>query len=154
MTDKTPRRLFLQGAYLTSLETRAGGCGSRSTCEGVLPRSGPARRAPAGNGRYKEAPMLAARVAAGKLPPVEQRLPKNPIVRHVPQIGRYGGSLYDHTESPGGRLVANARYPLHPAPISLDTPSRPFRRRSFNVMLRPRAAPILGTLSDLRRFAL
>jgi peptide/nickel transport system substrate-binding protein len=48
--------------------------------------------------------MLAARVAAGKLPPVKQRLPKNPIVRHVPQIGRYGGSPYDHTESPGGRF--------------------------------------------------
>jgi peptide/nickel transport system substrate-binding protein len=48
--------------------------------------------------------MLAARVAAGELPPVEQRLPKNPVVRQVRRIGRYGGTLYDHTESPGGRF--------------------------------------------------
>jgi ABC-type transport system substrate-binding protein len=57
---------------------------------------------------YKEAPMLAERVAAGKLPPVEQRLPKNPFVRHVPQIGKYGGTLYDQTGTPGGRFHFDA----------------------------------------------
>lgn len=31
-------------------------------------------------GKYKEAPMLARLVAAGKLPPVDQRLPDNPVV--------------------------------------------------------------------------
>ncbi len=53
---------------------------------------------------YKESPMLAALVKAGKLPPVEQRLPKNPLVVDgdilaqkgtvkdwVP--GKYGGSM-------------------------------------------------------------
>ena len=48
--------------------------------------------------------MLARRVAAGKLPPVEQRLPKVPVVRNVQQIGKYGGTLYDQAEEPGGRF--------------------------------------------------
>ena len=46
-------------------------------------------------GEYHEAPMLAELVKAGKLPPVEQRLPKHPYV--VPhkwvQQGKYGGRL-------------------------------------------------------------
>ncbi len=55
--------------------------------------------------KYNEAPSLAARVAAGELPPVEERLPANPIVA-VPwnEIGAYGGVIrwdeftvgYDH----------------------------------------------------------
>src|SRR5690606_31706498 len=43
---------------------------------------------------YKEAPMLAAKVAAGELPPVEERLPKNPLVLEpIEGIGKYGGTL-------------------------------------------------------------
>lgn len=42
---------------------------------------------------YKEAPMLAEQVKAGKLPAVENRLPKNPRVIQVwEQIGQYGGN--------------------------------------------------------------
>ena len=33
-----------------------------------------------GESKYKEAPMLAEMVKAGKLPPVEQRLPEEPLV--------------------------------------------------------------------------
>ena len=42
---------------------------------------------------FSEAPMLAARVAAGELPPVHERLPANPLVV-VPyeRIGQYGGA--------------------------------------------------------------
>jgi peptide/nickel transport system substrate-binding protein len=41
----------------------------------------------------KEAPQLAALVREGKLPPVEQRLPKNPpVVAPVERIGKYGGA--------------------------------------------------------------
>ncbi len=40
---------------------------------------------------YKEAPMLADLVKAGKLPPVAQRLPDNPLVVSAPEIGQYGG---------------------------------------------------------------
>lgn len=43
--------------------------------------------------KYNEAPMLAEMVAAGKLPPVEERLPKEPLVIDVvEQIGQYGGT--------------------------------------------------------------
>lgn len=42
---------------------------------------------------YQEAPILAARVQNGELPPVEQRLPDNPVVvEPVSSIGQYGGT--------------------------------------------------------------
>ncbi len=41
--------------------------------------------------KYKEAPMLASLVKAGKLPPVEQRLPEHPLVVPADEIGQYGG---------------------------------------------------------------
>ena len=40
---------------------------------------------------YEEAPELAAKVAAGDLPPVDERLPKNPLVVEGWEIGQYGG---------------------------------------------------------------
>lgn len=41
---------------------------------------------------YKEAPMLRVKVAAGELPPVKERLPKEPLViEPVEEIGQYGG---------------------------------------------------------------
>jgi hypothetical protein len=49
--------------------------------------------------------MLAKLVAAGKLPPVDKRLPKNPFVRYVQQVGNYGGELYDQAPSPGGLFL-------------------------------------------------
>ena len=50
-------------------------------------------RASAQEGRqYNEAPMLAERVAAGELPPVEERLPENPrVVEPIDSVGVYGG---------------------------------------------------------------
>ena len=45
-------------------------------------------------GKYREAPMLAELVKAGKLPPIEERLPKEPaVVRPLGEIGKYGGTL-------------------------------------------------------------
>lgn len=42
--------------------------------------------------RYKEAPLLAEQVRAGKLPPVDSRLPENPLlVPVVERVGDYGG---------------------------------------------------------------
>ena len=42
--------------------------------------------------KYKEAPTLAEQVKAGKLPPVEQRLPDDPlVVPVVERTGQYGG---------------------------------------------------------------
>jgi peptide/nickel transport system substrate-binding protein len=44
------------------------------------------------SGKYKEAPSLAEQVKAGKLAPVEQRLPQNPlVVPVVDKTGEYGG---------------------------------------------------------------
>ncbi|MCD4823746.1 MAG: ABC transporter substrate-binding protein [Phycisphaerae bacterium] len=43
--------------------------------------------------KYNEAPMLAKLVKAGKLPPVEKRLPSEPVVvKPVKSIGKYGGT--------------------------------------------------------------
>ncbi len=47
------------------------------------------------SGRFSEAPMLAARVAAGELPPVQERIPIDPVVQEMlaDGVGRYGGAL-------------------------------------------------------------
>ena len=43
---------------------------------------------------FNEAPLLAAMVAAGELPPVQERLPEEPlVVQPLASIGRYGGNL-------------------------------------------------------------
>ncbi len=43
---------------------------------------------------YAESPMLAERVAAGELPPVEERLPVNPaVVAPTNEVGQYGGEF-------------------------------------------------------------
>ena len=44
--------------------------------------------------KYKEAPMLAELVKAGKLPPVDQRLPPQPlVVEPRVKVGKYGGTI-------------------------------------------------------------
>jgi peptide/nickel transport system substrate-binding protein len=44
---------------------------------------------------FKEAPMLAELVAKGELPPVEERLSKDPlVVLPIESIGQYGGTWY------------------------------------------------------------
>ena len=44
---------------------------------------------------FQEPPILAARVASGELPPVEERLPENPLVlKPTRGIGKYGGTWY------------------------------------------------------------
>ncbi len=59
------------------------------------PNVGRATQIPAAGLEFKEAPSLAALVQQGKLPPVGERLPKNPYV--VPhkwlKIGKYGGQI-------------------------------------------------------------
>ena len=48
--------------------------------------------ADAQSGKFQEAPALAEQVKAGKLPPVEQRLPEQPlVVPVVEKVGEYGG---------------------------------------------------------------
>ena len=60
--------------------------------------------APAAAQNYSEAPMLAAKVATGELPPVEQRLPANPRVIPVfDQVGTYGGTMRRAFNGPSDR---------------------------------------------------
>ena len=70
----------------------------------AAPTSAPAQptTAPAGPtattapvSKYNEAPDLAAQVAAGTLPPVEKRLPDQPVVTTADYavVGKYGGTL-------------------------------------------------------------
>ena len=65
----------------------------------------------ASSGKYSEAPELAALVAAGELPPVEERLPLEPRVlsaerNDIPasdlnfEVGKYGGILRSVQPSP------------------------------------------------------
>jgi peptide/nickel transport system substrate-binding protein len=53
-------------------------------------------------GRFNEAPMLAELVAAGSLPPVEERLPIEPlVVEPLNGVGTYGGELNTRVSGPG-----------------------------------------------------
>jgi peptide/nickel transport system substrate-binding protein len=66
---------------------------------------------------FKEAPMLAGLVAAGDLPPVDERLPVNPmVVEPLGEIGEYGSELrYGFTGGPtwGGMLyIAQWEHPV------------------------------------------
>ena len=62
---------------------------------------------------YGEAPQLAALVASGDLPPVEERLPDNPlVVEPAEQIGIYGGEMFDSWD--GGRLAEFRHYGYEP----------------------------------------
>lgn len=59
--------------------------------------------------KYNEAPQLAELVKAGKLPPVEERLPENPMVlTPIEKIGKYGGDL--RTAIVGGHMADMQRY--------------------------------------------
>ncbi len=50
---------------------------------------------------WGEAPMLAERVAAGELPPVEERLPAQPVVvQPLEAVGEYGGELAGPSTNP------------------------------------------------------
>ncbi len=61
---------------------------------------------------FQEAPLLAARVAAGELPPVEERLPSNPLVlQPTDGIGKYGGTWFRGFTGPADGQ--NMERPLH-----------------------------------------
>ncbi len=62
---------------------------------------------------YNEAPMLKEKVAAGELPEVDQRLPKNPLViKPLREVGKYGGTWHKFTTS---RDWANMRMSMYGA---------------------------------------
>ncbi|GAB4568543.1 MAG: ABC transporter substrate-binding protein [Anaerolineae bacterium] len=99
------RREFLRLSGLTVAGMAAAACGARATripeaapvvekpAEGQAPAAAPqAEAAPAS--KYSEAPQLAELVRQGKLPPVDERLPENPVVVPVVErVGQYGGTM-------------------------------------------------------------
>ncbi|MBX3010584.1 MAG: ABC transporter substrate-binding protein [Caldilineaceae bacterium] len=94
------RRQFIQLSALaaTTITVAAcGGGGSAPAAPAPAATTAPttaAAAAPAGPpSQYNEAPMLAELVAQGELPPVDQRLPTNPTIVEVEQVGNYGGVM-------------------------------------------------------------
>jgi peptide/nickel transport system substrate-binding protein len=63
---------------------------------------------------YQESPILNAQVQAGDLPPIQERLPDNPlVVEPLEQVGTYGGTLRRGSVSIIGYLTNNfTREPL------------------------------------------
>jgi peptide/nickel transport system substrate-binding protein len=69
---------------------------------------------------FNEAPMLAEKVAAGELPPVEERLPKDlMVIQPVDEIGRYGGTWRRGFTGPGDNENGN-RIQASDRPILVD----------------------------------
>ncbi|PRX20685.1 peptide/nickel transport system substrate-binding protein [Orenia metallireducens] len=72
--------------------------------------------APVKVGKYGEAPMLHAKVEAGELPPVDERLPEEPmVVDPEDEVGLYGGTLQltqFNTDSLGIPGQLNSEAPL------------------------------------------
>lgn len=70
--------------------------------------------------RFKEAPQLAELVKAGKLPPVEQRLPEDlMVIQPVREIGKYGGIWRRGFTGPGDDENGN-RLNASDRPILVD----------------------------------
>ena len=60
---------------------------------------------------FREAPSLASRVARGELPPLRQRLPRDPyVIEPAEGIGQYGGTLRVFEDDEG--LVTGLEMPL------------------------------------------
>lgn len=71
------------------------GCGAAFAKGAEEPKEQPAVEEPEVEmSMYREAPMLTDMVAAGEIPPVEQRIPEEPLIEApLEKIGIYGGTL-------------------------------------------------------------
>jgi peptide/nickel transport system substrate-binding protein len=103
---KLTRREFLRLSAMTAVVGVLAGCG-QSAEETPAPEP-PVEKATeepeAPTSTYNEAPSLAEKVAAGELPPVDERLPVDPMVIALAwsDIGTYGGTLR--------KVTANAEF--------------------------------------------
>ena len=90
------KRIVLLGISLLLMLVLAACGGAQEVAEEP---AAPAAAEPADtDSLYGEAPMLAEMVAAGNLPPVEERLPVEPVVVPVVnEIGQYGGTWHTAT---------------------------------------------------------
>jgi len=114
------KRLFLLLSFVVVLAMVFTACKPKAT-----PTPAPTTQAPAATpvpkteepakSKYKEAPMLAELVKAGKLPPVDERLPLDVVVVPVVEsIGKYGGTWNDLTWWEG---AGNIKMELYDPPI-------------------------------------
>ncbi|TQM10898.1 ABC transporter substrate-binding protein [Pseudonocardia kunmingensis] len=91
----TTRRDFLRLTGALAAASAGAGCGFFST-EPTAPQGA------AGAAKGLEAPSLAARVQAGELPPVAERLPRTPmVVTPASTMGVYGGTWRTALTGPG-----------------------------------------------------
>ena len=106
---KLTRREFLQISALTTAGIVVTACRAPSTPAPETPA--PAVEAPKETeptavpepvSQYNEAPELASMVTAGTLPPVDERLPLEPlVVTPVEEVGQYGGVWHRAAVGPG-----------------------------------------------------
>ncbi|MEZ4615359.1 MAG: ABC transporter substrate-binding protein [Caldilineaceae bacterium] len=112
------RRQFLVGSSLSLAGVAIAACapgGASAPAADVpaAPAESAAAAEPAVAGqKYNEAPMLADRVRAGELPPVDERLPSEPVtISPVDEIGQYGGEWFGGTvETNGNFWIRNGGY--------------------------------------------
>jgi len=102
------RRDFVRVSSVLAAGTVAAACAPTGTTQvpaPAEPTAVPGAAAPAtaaaAPARYGEAPSLAEKVKAGSLPPVEDRLPPDPVVvTPTNAVGKYGGTLRSENLAP------------------------------------------------------
>jgi peptide/nickel transport system substrate-binding protein len=105
---KISRREFFYLSTLATTATLAAACGTPAApVEDAVPATAPTTAASSQlstgtPSTYQESPMLAERVATGQLPPVVERLPKEPkVIVPLQEIGEYGGTIRAVSDSAG-----------------------------------------------------
>lgn len=105
LKSRIDRRTFLKMGAMAVAGAAAAACAGPSSSDSPAPAATPqatqeaaapggATTPAAAPSQYREAPMLSELVAAGELPPVEQRLPPSPqVIPPVEEIGEYGGTM-------------------------------------------------------------
>ena len=70
--------------------------------------------------QFGEAPMLAEMVARGELPPVEERLPEQPLVIVRNAIGKYGGTLRTAHDGTSTDVILTVNKFMEQMPYTFD----------------------------------
>ncbi|WP_162801563.1 ABC transporter substrate-binding protein [Brachybacterium saurashtrense] len=104
MTQLSPRRTLGRRSVLGGGAALAAATATGCTFFSTEPDAGGG----AGSGTdadldVMESPMLTERVDAGELPPLEERIPSDPLVVDAAEIGSYGGTMRSVTIGPGDR---------------------------------------------------
>ena len=111
MASKITRRDFLRWTTIAAVGGFMAACGAPEATEEPMPEKPEPEEEATATPEEEEpeapevsphqAPKFQEMVAAGGLPPLLERLPANPWVEEVPEIGRYGGTLYNGSQGTG-----------------------------------------------------